>query len=126
MAIRDFMTITKALADENRVRILAALHRGERCVCQIIELLDLAPSTVSKHLAILKQARLIEARKDGRWMHYRLADPESPRIAHDAIQWVMGALSKENQVVEDAKRMKAILRMDPEKLCCRQRESTRV
>lgn len=126
MAIRDFMTITKALADENRVRILAALYRGERCVCQIIELLDLAPSTVSKHLAILKHARLIEARKDGRWLHYRLADPESPRIARDAIQWVMGALSKEKQVVEDAKRLKEILRLDPEELCCRQRESIRV
>lgn len=124
MAIRDFMTITKALADENRVRILAALHRGELCVCQIIELLDLAPSTVSKHLAILKQARLIDARKDGRWMHYRLADPEAPRMAHDAIQWVTEALSKEKQVAEDARWLKTILKMNPVALCCQQREAS--
>ncbi len=124
MAIGEFIAVTKALADEHRVRILAALQAGELCVCQLIALLDLAPSTVSKHLTILKHAKLIEARKDGRWVHYRLADPQAPHVAHDAILWVRGALSKEKQVVEDAKRLKAILRMNPEVLCCRQREAT--
>ena len=57
----EFMNITKALADENRVRILLALHgRDELCVCQLIDLLQLAPSTVSKHLFILRNARLIK------------------------------------------------------------------
>ena len=54
--MRDFMAITKALADENRVRILLALRQGESCVCQIVELLGLATSTISKHMSILKQA----------------------------------------------------------------------
>ena len=67
-----FMNITKALADENRVRILAALKNRELCVCQIIDLLQLAPSTVSKHLSILRQARLLAVRKTGRWAYYRL------------------------------------------------------
>lgn len=64
----NFINITKALAEENRVRILLALEGRELCVCQIFELLDLAPSTVSKHLSILRQARLVEGRKEGRWM----------------------------------------------------------
>ena len=72
--MRDLMAVTKALADESRVRILLALEAGELCVCQIVELLQLAPSTVSKHMSILKQARLLESRKEGRWMFYRLAD----------------------------------------------------
>ena len=66
--MRDLMAVTKALADENRVRILMALEPKELCVCQIVELLDLAPSTVSKHMAILKQARLVDepqGRSDG-------------------------------------------------------------
>ena len=69
----DFMAVTKALADENRVRMLLALQKQELCVCQIIELVKLAPSTVSKHMSILRAARLVDARKDGRWMFYRLA-----------------------------------------------------
>ena len=69
--MRDLMAVIKALADENRVRVLLALGAGELCVCQIVELLGLAPSTVSKHLSILKQARLVESRKEGRWMFYR-------------------------------------------------------
>ena len=64
----DFMNITEALADENRVRILMALDQRELCVCQIIDLLQLSPSTVSKHLSILRNARLINSRKAGRWI----------------------------------------------------------
>ncbi len=62
------MKITKALADENRVRMLLALKGGELCVCQITELFGLAMSTVSKHLSILYQAGLTESRKEGRWI----------------------------------------------------------
>ncbi len=54
--MHSFMAITKALADENRIRILLALDGRELCVCQIIELLGLAPSTVSKHMSVLSQA----------------------------------------------------------------------
>ena len=55
----EFLNITKALAEENRLRILIALENQDLCVCQLIELLKLAPSTVSKHVSILRQARLI-------------------------------------------------------------------
>ena len=68
--MRDFMNITKALADETRVRILMALRDGELCVCQITELFGMAPSTISKHLSILFQAGLVESRKTERWVYY--------------------------------------------------------
>jgi DNA-binding transcriptional ArsR family regulator len=60
--MHEFMTVIKALADENRVRVILALHERESCVCQIIDLLGLAPSTVSNHMPILKQARLVVSR----------------------------------------------------------------
>ena len=60
--MREFMKITKALADENRVRALLALRRGELCVCQITELFGLTASTVSKQLSILYQAGLVDSR----------------------------------------------------------------
>jgi len=116
--MREVLNITKALADENRIRILGFLRCGELCVCQIIEMLGLAPSTVSKHLSILQQACLIESRKEGRWVYYRLADQDGPPCALEAIQWLRRHLAKDPQVVEDARRLKAICKMDRDELCC--------
>ena len=120
----EFLNITKALAEENRVRILLALEVEELCVCQIIELLELAPSTVSKHMSILRQARLVEGRKDGRWMYYRLADASAPTEVKEAIAWVKKSLSPNERIREDANRLKEILKIDREVLCSRQTRSS--
>ena len=116
----EFLNITKALAEENRIRILLALGGPELCVCQIIELLELAPSTVSKHMSILRQARLVDGRKDGRWMYYRLADQRAPAEVKEAIAWVKKSLSRNDRIREDVKRLKKILKIDRELLCGRQ------
>jgi DNA-binding transcriptional ArsR family regulator len=116
--MREIMAITKALADENRSRIVLFLRGRELCVCQVVEMLGLAPSTVSKHLDILYQAGLIESRKDGRWVYYRLGEKPS-KAAKDAIGWLAAALAGDEQVVGDAKRLAAVLKMDKETLCCR-------
>lgn len=115
----ELMTITKALADENRLRIIAALEGRELCVCRLIELLDLAPSTVSKHLSILKNARLTVGRKDGRWMYYRLAGIQAPACVKDALQWIIGSTRSDLQVQADKQRLEEILKIDPEMLCRR-------
>ncbi len=118
--MREFMNITKALADENRVRMLLALRGGELCVCQITELFGLAPSTVSKHLSILYQAGLAESRKEGRWIYYRLPSKGAPKPVRGAIEWVAESVNGNERVAEDAARLKKILAMDPVELCRRQ------
>ncbi len=118
--MRVFMNITKALADENRVRTLLALRQGELCVCQITELFGLAVSTVSKHLSILYQAGLVESRKDGRWIYYRLPGKEAPVVVREAIDWVDKGLSDNPQIADDARRLKQILKQDPAEICKRQ------
>ena len=118
--MREFMSITKALADENRVRALLALRGGELCVCQITELFGLAASTVSKHLSILYQAGLVEARKEGRWMYYRLPGKDAPAIVRRAIGWMTQSINGSPREAEDAARLKKILAMDPVELCKRQ------
>jgi ArsR family transcriptional regulator, arsenate/arsenite/antimonite-responsive transcriptional repressor len=118
--MRDLMAVLKALADENRVRILAALRQKELCVCQIVELLGLAPSTVSKHIAILKQARLVDSRKDGRWMFYRHVDDDAPTEAKEISVLVSRLLAHDSQSLEDAKRLRQILKMDRDELCRKQ------
>ena len=112
-----FMSITKALSDENRVRTLVALGGRELCVCQIIELLSLAPSTVSKHMQILANARLVRSRQDGRWRYYRLAGDEAPDTVREVIDWTLRSLSKTPKILKDAERLKEILDLDPEVLC---------
>ena len=121
--MRRFIRITKALADENRIRIIVALKGRELCVCQLIEMLVLAPSTVSKHLSILKNARLIDSRKQGRWMYYRLADNEAPSEITECLSWVFQSVTDSTRIIEDAKRLKEILKIDPEELCIRQAKS---
>lgn len=120
----EFLNITKALAEENRLRILLALEVEALCVCQIIELLELAPSTVSKHIYVLRQARLVEGRKDGRWMYYRLADESASTQVSEAIAWLKKSLSPSERIRADAKRLKAILKIDREVLCSRQTRSS--
>lgn len=119
--MRDLLTVMKALADENRLRMIAALQGRELCLCQLVELLGLATSTVSRHASILQQARLVQARKQGRWTYFRL-DEDAPAVAEEATAVVVGALKRDPHVRDDRKQLKQILQMDPEALCRRQSE----
>jgi DNA-binding transcriptional ArsR family regulator len=115
-----FMNITRALADETRVRTLLALREGELCVCQITELFGLAPSTMSKHLSILLQAGLVDSRKSGRWIYYRLPGGNVPGASRKAVKWVEASLRRDPRVVQDAQMIKRILKKNPTELCRKQ------
>lgn len=114
--MHSFLAVAKALSDENRVRAVMALRDGELCLCQIIALLELAPSTVSRHMTILAQAGLVSARKHGRWHYYRLAETGSP---HPAMQWALAALPADHIIQRDRQRLRDILAMEPQALCTR-------
>lgn len=118
--MRDLLAITKALADENRLRALGLLRGKELCLCQIIEVLGLAPSTVSKHMSVLHQARLVESRKEGRWAYFRLADDDAPQEALQALEFVLGNLKQNKQAKTDQQQLKAVLKIEPEELCRKQ------
>ena len=107
----DFLTTCRALADENRIRILMAL-RPPALRMPSHTFLDLAPSTTSKHLSILRQARLIESNKQGRWVYYRLAD-DSPRPnIREALAWMKDSLANDPTIIEDEARIAEILRAE--------------
>lgn len=117
--MREFMALTKALSDPNRVRVLLALRRGELCVCQITELFGLATSTVSKHLSILQHAGLVVSRKDERWVYYRLPDPSAPVAVREALDWVQKSLARTPDAEADRKQLQKILKMDLTEICRR-------
>ncbi len=115
--MREFVDVAKALSDPGRVRILFALKGRELCVCQLVELLGLAASTVSKHMAVLRQAYLVDSRKDGRWAYYRRAGRDAPERARSALRWLDRSLEEDRVLREDAKRLKEILKIPVEELC---------
>ena len=114
-ALRDVLSVTKALSDAQRVRILMLLRDGELCVCQIVAVLRLANSTISKHLSILSTSGLVEVRKDGRWSYYR------PAAAEHALRWIWKELGGDDQIRADQTLLNKIKRQSLEVLCRQQR-----
>ena len=114
--MQQLLAVIKALDNENRLRILLSLRGGELCLCQVIELLGLAPSTVSKHMDLLRQAGLVEMRKAGRWHHYRLAGRSAPPAVREAIRWVLRSLAADPQTTADAARLAELSQASLEEL----------
>jgi ArsR family transcriptional regulator len=77
-AIADLDALFRGFADETRLRILNLLAAGELCVCDIVEILRLPQSTVSRHLAYLRRAGLVEGTREWKFAHYRLTKPGHP------------------------------------------------
>ena len=99
-------TIFKALADTTRLRIVGILLAGEVCVCDIHDSLGLPQPKVSRHLAYLRRASLVTARKEGLWVHYRLASLPDPvmQALLDAVGHAIGHLAAGSR---DRKRLAA-------------------
>lgn len=117
--LETFETVAKAVADPSRVRILKLLEGGELCVCQITTVVDLAPATVSKHLAALKTAGLVQQRRDGKWVYYRLAERELNPYAPQFLALVRAALANEPTTAED-RRVLALVNAVPVQVLCDQ------
>ncbi len=115
--MRTFIATAKALSDENRLRALMALTDQELCLCQITELLALAPSTVSKHMSILRQAHLVEGRKSGRWTYYRLAETADRPLVAQALAWVRQSLAAAERITRDARHLEKILKVPTGERC---------
>jgi DNA-binding transcriptional ArsR family regulator len=114
--MREFLTIAKALGDESRVRALLSVKDGELCLCQIIDVLELAPATVSRHMNVLYHAGLVERRKEGKWHFYRLAEGATNPSARRALDWVLAELDSEPSLRDDAQRIRQVRRKDLEEL----------
>jgi len=112
----DYLAVMRALSDESRVRLILALREGELCLCQLIELLGLAPSTVSKHMTILHQAKLVTRRKEGRWHYYRLPGRDAAPMVRKALRWTLDALADEPGIERDAKALCCVRKKDRKEL----------
>jgi len=112
--MQDLLSIINALDNAHRLRIVSSLRGGELCLCQLVEFLQLAPSTVSRHVELLRRAGLVEMRKDGRWHYYRLAGRGASPAVRETLRWIARTLEQQGPAAEDAARLAAVRRMAPE------------
>jgi ArsR family transcriptional regulator len=101
----ELAQIYRALADETRLRILSLLRYGEVCVCHLQGSLRLPQPTISRHLAYLRKAGLVESRRDGVWMHYQLASPRSA-VVRQVVESALHAMTHAESTVKDIARLK--------------------
>jgi ArsR family transcriptional regulator len=105
----DLVTLFQALADRTRLRLLNLMAGGEVCVCYFVELLDEPQPKISRHLAYLRRAGLVAARREGKWMHYRLTKPAASLQAR-VLECALAAAAQERQLQRDRERF--------ERACC--------
>jgi ArsR family transcriptional regulator len=98
-----------ALADRTRLRLLNLMRGDEVCVCFFVEILKTNQPKISRHLAYLRRAGIVDARRDGSWMHYRIVDPpdaDAARVLRDVLGW----LANDREMIRDRDRLT--------KICC--------
>lgn len=81
----------QGLADRTRLRLLNLMANQEVCVCYFVEILRVSQPTISRHLAYLRRAGLVAARREGKWMHYRIVVPDNPfarQLVSDTLRWL--------------------------------------
>lgn len=97
-----------ALADKTRLRLLNLMREGEICVCFFTEVLGESQPKISRHLSYLRSAGIVSARRDGKWIHYRIEHPENKfvtQILRDTLQW----LASQTQMLNDYERLSVII-----------------
>ena len=96
----DVVTLFQALADRTRLRLLHLMAQGEICVCYFVEVLGESQTKISRHLAYLRRAGVVAARRDGKWMHYRIVRPTDAQQAR-VLDCALDAAAVDRQMIRD-------------------------
>jgi ArsR family transcriptional regulator len=89
--LNEMENLFLALADKTRLRLLNLMREDEICVCFFTEVLEESQPKVSRHLAYLRNAGIVSARRGGKWIHYKIEQPENPsaaKILRDTLEWL--------------------------------------
>ena len=105
--MRKIIEYFKIFSDENRLRIIMMLKVKPMCVCEMYEILDIANSTLSSHLKILKNAKIIEQNKDGRWIEYSITND---KYIKNVLHVVEDLIEDRSRIISDRKKAQTINR----------------
>jgi ArsR family transcriptional regulator len=109
-SVHNLARVLKALSEPNRLRILKMLERRPLCVCEITAVLQLATSTVSKHLSILRAAGLIRAEQEGKWVNYYLNEIRAQEPISSLVSQLTDSLTSDETIRRDAAAVKTVSR----------------
>jgi ArsR family transcriptional regulator len=110
--VADLVPLFAALADRTRLRLLNLLRSGEVCVCYFVEILGETQPKISRHLAYLRRVGIVQARRDGKWIHYSLTRPADANAAA-VLDATLDAIAGERQMQRD--------RLSLQRICCAQK-----
>lgn len=119
--MKDLLSVFKALSDETRLRIVKLLENGELCVCHIVAAVDMSQPRISFHLKTLKDAGLVQDRREGKWMHYRLNESD---LFKRLLFLSIAERVKEEDMAGDRQRLEAFIASRPQEFagmsaaCC--------
>jgi ArsR family transcriptional regulator len=103
----DIEILFKALADRTRLRLISLIGDSEVCVCFFVAILKSSQPKISRHLAYLRRAGIVAARREGKWMHYRLAEPPDEHAAR-IFREVRAALAEHPELHRDRERLQQV------------------
>jgi ArsR family transcriptional regulator, arsenate/arsenite/antimonite-responsive transcriptional repressor len=115
--MEELVLAAKAFADPSRVRILMALRDRELCVCELCDALTVTQSTLSTHLQVVRNAGLVSARKEGKWMYYAIA-PETRHLVEMLFEFFSYSLKTDATLHRDGKKLTQRLSMRDGGSCC--------
>jgi ArsR family transcriptional regulator, arsenate/arsenite/antimonite-responsive transcriptional repressor len=115
--MKELVLTAKAFADPSRVRILMALRGQELCVCELCDALAVTQSTLSTHLQVIRNAGLVSARKEGKWMYYAIA-PQAEHLVRTLFRSFSDSLQADATLRQDAKKLSRRLLLRDNGLCC--------
>lgn len=119
MSLRNYERVMKSAGDPTRLRILKLLEGGELCVCQLIAILELSQSTVSRHLSLLEMGGLVKQRRERKWVHYSLDGSGGAVFARKILGCLKGWLNDDPVVARDRTREAVAREIGPEGVCGR-------
>jgi ArsR family transcriptional regulator len=115
--MEDFVAVAKAFADPTRVRILAAIRQRELCVCELCDALSVTQSTLSTHLQVIRDAGLVQTRKQGKWIYYGV-NPKSEQLLESVFGFFAPSLKADATVRRDTQKLAQRLKERRNGECC--------
>ena len=107
--MQELVAIARTLCDPTRIRIVVALRKGELCVCELADALDISQSSLSSHLQICRQVGVLTTRKESRWIYYSLSTRYAPLI--EKIFSELQTVRRDEQLHRDGRRLKKRLQI---------------
>jgi len=104
LIVQPATRLFKALGDETRLRIVALLSHGELCVCHVESALGLSQPNASRHLTVLKNAGVVDHRRQGNWVYYRLVQQQDPHCARQ-LKVLVAGFASQKELAEDLRRV---------------------